>query len=316
MPATCSTDKVEVSKGKNPSADKHSPVPNAAIMLRKPTSVSVIWAPLVSPSSWTILMRHTPIDVKTRQRMNRMAHQVAETHLRVPLETATPRFGKIPSADGIECSEERSDVNTGPAIEHALALSSSEVGDRRRVPDAVVSIYNREKGVTHSPRQLAACTLPGSAPSTLSIPPTHVVPHCQPLDDQIPRIQVVSRRREVNFINRLDVSIKPCSPSLETTRKWSDTTVTHTSSEKGGQLARAATYIRERLLRRSSAFDKFVRRTPKALPDKTMEPDTQQHSLNVVSENAYTCARLSFQWRARCSPNRNLRLCHHSLTGR
>ena len=54
--------------------------------------------------------------------------------------------------------------------------------------------------------------------------------------------------------------------------------------EGGGQLARAAAYIRERSMRRSPAFDKFICRTPKAPPDKTTESDTIRHVPDVASE--------------------------------
>src|SRR6266581_1934620 len=52
----------------------------------------------------------------------------------------------------------------------------------------------------------------------------------------------------------------------------------------GGQLARAAAYIRERSMRRSPAFNKFICRTPKAPPDKTTESDTIRHVPDVASE--------------------------------
>src|SRR6266550_2334995 len=54
--------------------------------------------------------------------------------------------------------------------------------------------------------------------------------------------------------------------------------------EGGGQLARAAAYIRERSTRRSPAFDKFICRTLKAPPDKTTESDTIRHVPDVASE--------------------------------
>src|SRR6266550_42979 len=54
--------------------------------------------------------------------------------------------------------------------------------------------------------------------------------------------------------------------------------------EGGGQLARAAAYIRERSTRRSPAFDNFICQTPKAPPDKMTESDTIQHVPDVASE--------------------------------
>src|SRR6266576_1537295 len=61
-----------------------------------------------------------------------------KTRTRVSSKAANPRFGKIPSANGIERSDDRSKVIIGPAVEQALTLFSSEVGEGRRVPDTVV----------------------------------------------------------------------------------------------------------------------------------------------------------------------------------
>src|SRR6266550_6461627 len=74
------------------------------------------------------------------------------------------------------------------------------------------------------------------------------------------------------------------SPSLETTRKGSHPPSTPAMVEGGGQLARAAAYIRERSMRCSPAFNKFICQTPKAPPDKTTESDTIRHVLDVASE--------------------------------
>src|SRR6266550_7513020 len=143
--------------------------------------------------------------------------------MRVSSKAATPRFGKILSTNGIERSDDCSKVIIGPAVEQALTLFSSEVGEGRRVPDTVVSILNGEK-------------------------------------------------RDVR------------SPSLETTRKGSHPPSTPAMAEGGGQLARAAAYIREHSTRCSPAFDKFICQTPKAPQDKTTESDTIQHVPDVASE--------------------------------
>src|SRR6266576_6318046 len=94
----------------------------------------------------------------------------------LPVTTATPRYGKIPSVDGIECSEETSNANIGPAVDQALTLLSAEVGEGRRVTDTVVSIHNGEKEDEYSHKPSAALTLPASAPVTLSVPPMRVIP--------------------------------------------------------------------------------------------------------------------------------------------
>ena len=89
---------------------------------------------------------------------------------------------------------------------------------------------------------------------------------------------------------RSEVS-KPHSPSLETIRKWSHPSFTITRGEEGGQLARAAAYIRERRTGRASAFDEFPSRNPKVPPDKLLEMApiatvSRRLMLDVVSKEA------------------------------
>ena len=83
--------------------------------------------------------------VSTRRAVSETTHHAVETRTRVSSKAATPWFGKIPSADSIERSDDRSDVIIGPAVEQALNLFSTEVGKGRRVTDTVVSILNGEK---------------------------------------------------------------------------------------------------------------------------------------------------------------------------
>src|SRR6266550_3143988 len=226
------TTRKEVSMEKRrTSAIKHSPVLKAAPTLPKSIPVSCIRVSPASPSkngtlpsSQAIPMRDSLKSsvVSTHRAVSETTHHAVETHTRVSSKAATPRFGKIPSADSIERSDDCSDVIIGPAVEQALTLFSSEVGEGQRVPDTVVSIRNGEK-------------------------------------------------RDVR------------SPSLETARKGSHPPSTPAMVEGGGQLARAAAYIRERSTRRSPAFDKFICRTPKAPPDKTTESDTIRHVPDVVT---------------------------------
>src|SRR6266566_2867832 len=263
--------KTRVDVKKDAKARRHSPMPKAAPTLLKSTPVSSIRArtPASSfPSSRMISTLHTtdvvntrrggkgtacwnpetrtlsrvsrsttlPSSqaiptrdslkssvVSTRRAVSETTHHAVETRTRVSSKAATPRFGKIPSADSIERSDDRSDAIIGPAVEQALTLFSSEVGERQRVPDTIISIHNGEK-------------------------------------------------RDVR------------SPSPKTTRKWSNPSYAPARVDGGGQLARAAAYIRERSTQRSPAFDKFICRTPKAPPDKTTESDTIQHVPDVASE--------------------------------
>src|SRR6266550_1660830 len=215
------------------SAIKHSPVPKAAPTLPKSIPVSCIRVSPASPSKNGTLPSSQAIPtrdslkssvVSTRRAVSETTHHAVETRTRVSSKAVTPRFGKIPSVDSIERSDDRSDAIIGPAVEQALTLFSSEVGERRRVPDTVVSIHNGEK-------------------------------------------------RDV------------CSPSPKTTRKWSNPSYAPARVDGGGQLARAAAYIRERATRRSPAFDEFVCRTPKGPPDRMTESESKrQPTLLAVSK--------------------------------
>src|SRR6266550_3989600 len=168
----------------------------------------------------------------------------------------------------------------GPAVEQALTLFSSEVGEGRRVTDTVVSIHNGEKEDEYSHKPSAALTLPASTPVTLSVPPMRVISQLHRSVDPIPPFKAVSRRRDLNVVNKTSLTKVDHSPNLETARKQSHPPSTPMIVDGGGQLTRAAAYIRERSIRRSPAFDEFVRQNPKAPPDKVMERDRLRHIMN------------------------------------
>ncbi|KAF8667956.1 hypothetical protein AX14_006268 [Amanita brunnescens Koide BX004] len=119
--------KAEISTEKQARVFKCSPLPNAAIMLRKPMPVSAIRALPASPSSQAIPMQNTPDLVKTRQGVSRMAHQMIEIRARVSLAAMKPRLGEILFAESIERSNEYSEMTIGPAVKHALTSSSAKV---------------------------------------------------------------------------------------------------------------------------------------------------------------------------------------------
>jgi hypothetical protein len=123
--------KGEISTEKQVRVIKYSPLPNAAIMLHKPMPISAIWALPASTSSQAILTQNTPDLVKTRQGVSKMAHQVIEIRARVSLATVKPRLGEILFVENVECSNERSEMTIGPAVECALASCSAEVEERR-----------------------------------------------------------------------------------------------------------------------------------------------------------------------------------------
>ncbi|KAF8328768.1 hypothetical protein F5887DRAFT_1186105 [Amanita rubescens] len=249
-----------------------------SVRSRSPTpSVTPLLPMHSSPSSHAFPTQLTPNDVKTRRGVSKTTHQ-AETRMTVSSKTANRPFDKTPSADGIERIDERSNANIGPAVEQALAFFSTEVGERRRVSDAVISIHNGEKEDERSPSHSTAFTPLAPAPTTPSVRPTRAVPLLLPSDDMIPPIEVISGRRNPNVVSKASTMDESYSPG-------SEPLTAHAGVSDGGQPARAASYIRERSIRCSSAFDELVRRTPKVPPDKIMKSEPLRHIPDVVSEN-------------------------------
>jgi len=194
-------------------------------------------------------------------------HQLAETHTRVLLKTATQQFGKLLSADGIECSDDCSIGSIGPAVEQALACLSSEVGEGRWVSNTVISIHNRKKEDDYTPKEYMPHTV---TPSILSVPHISTLspPHSLEGSKWIPPAEVISRQRDPNIVSKTSLASATHSPSLETAQKGSHLPYTSAIADGGGQLARVAAYIRERSTRRSSAFNEFVRGTLRITPDR------------------------------------------------
>src|SRR6266576_3287253 len=250
------------------------------------TSVRARTPPSSSPSSRVISTLRTSHAISTHQVVNKTTHQKYETRSRVSRELASSRFGEKPSVYALERSNEHSKVDIGLAVKlaPALTLLSAEVGEGRRVTDTVVSIHNGEKEDEYSHKPSAALTLPASAPVTLSVPPMRVISQLHRSVDPIPPFEVISRRRDLNDVNKTSSGSATHSPEHKTARKRSHPPFSPSGGEGGGQLARAAAYMRERIAQRSSAFDEFVCRSPKAPPDKVTESDTTRHVPDVASE--------------------------------
>ncbi|KAF8660074.1 hypothetical protein AX14_007491 [Amanita brunnescens Koide BX004] len=255
--------KREVKMEKGNKAIKHAPIAEAALTQPKFTPVSAIRALLPSLSFRAVATQRTPNDVKTRHGANEMARHVVETRTKALMETTTPRCDKTRSANSIERFDGCSIVDVGPAIKLAL-ISSSEIGEK---PRTAVSVQNEVEKNGYAPNSSAAVTLSTSAPISLSGPPTCATTPRQSLIGPKPPVKVISRRGRNILAQRQSC---PLFANL--------------ISERGGQLARAAVYIQERLARRSPAFDKFTHRAPKMPPDKTTELNVQQHMPSVVRE--------------------------------
>ena len=219
--------KEEVSVEERTGAVKRLPLSNAAIMLHKPMPTSsTIRPPPVTVSN----------GVKTCQGVNKMTHQVNEAIMRVSLGTTTPRSGKIPSANSIERSDERSIAIIGPAVEQALAFISSEVGEKQWAPDTIVSNHVGEKGAMCSHGCSAAFKLPVSDPTAPSIPHTCAVAHYQQPDESVPPLEVVSRQHEINVVSKVSELSEGRSPGREAAREQSRPT--KSATEKGSPISR------------------------------------------------------------------------------
>ena len=178
---------VKMEKGKK--AIKHAPVTGAALTLPELTPVSTIRAPLPSLSFQAIPTQHMPNDVKTRHRVNEMAHHVAETRTKALMETATLRFGKTRPASSIERVDERSIIDIGPAVRPAL-ISSSEIGVRLRT---AVSVQNDVEKNRYAPNPSTAITLPVATPAAPSVHHTRAIAHSQRPGESKPPFEMVSR---------------------------------------------------------------------------------------------------------------------------
>ena len=219
-------EKKEISPVRGKSVHQHSPLPNAALMLRKSTPISSLRVhPPASLSkdgaSWSSqvsAMQHTPNAVSTRRVVSDTAHCETKTRSRVSSKAATPRFGKTPPVGVEEHFNKRSNVAKGLAVKRALTPSSSEVGKKRRVVDAAVCEILGKNEDTTSPNPLTALMVHASAavaPALSILPMSAVIPH-QPSNSQKPPIEAILRQCDLNVVNKTLGVYNLHSPSLET----------------------------------------------------------------------------------------------------
>ena len=132
------------------------------------------------------------------------------------------------------------------------------------------------------------------APPALSAILTSAVPPRQPSDDQIPPIEVIPRRQDLNVVCKTSIARVARSPSLEIARKQSVVSTVSSSVEGEGQLARAAAYIHERIKRRSFVPDEFPCRSSKEPPDKplnfaSIEATSRCLKEDIISNKTEAC---------------------------
>src|SRR6266576_1502824 len=155
-------------------------------------------------------------------------------------------------------------------------LLSDEAGEKRRIYDAVVNIQiNKSEDNAPEAISTSALSFSTSLPSFIHPTPTTSAP--PPSDEPSPPVEVVTRRRILNIVNKKSsASELPHSPYLGTARRQSQP-----SRNEGEQLARAVAYIRERISRRSLACNESVRCSPAVPPDKIGDPESDSRRLET-----------------------------------
>jgi len=258
--------------------EKYSPFDKTAPSMIKSVPTSSMPILLARPTLDEVTPR-SPVDSTTdssnvinNSRMTCFGtHREEKTLTRVLLKTDNPWSGETPFAGNRECFNEHFSRSEGLLDERTLvAATSDEMEEERPVLDAVISVRH-ESEESSSPMTPATIVLSTPAPPTLSELPTSAVAPRQPSDDQIPPVKVMPRRYGQRIVSKTMGVYSLHSPSLETARKQSITSIDSSSVEGEGQLARAATYILERRTRRSCAFDEFPRRSSRLPPDKPLE---------------------------------------------
>ncbi|KAF8326283.1 hypothetical protein F5887DRAFT_1197445 [Amanita rubescens] len=307
--------KAKFNPAKRTSAVKHLPAPKTAFSLSKtsPDLISSTRAPPTRPSRDRASL---PFPAVSKQRASsvvntnhvvdtNITHRLPETLSRVSNEFSSPpsgessfspatgeakksvkpKGGPTQSSGICERSAERSAQNQRLVGARVSTLSlSDERREKRRIYDTVVNIQiNRSE--ENIPEDTAASTLPFSTSVPSFIRPAPTASTHPPLDETLSPIEVVTRQRVLNLVNKTSsASELPHSPYTRTARRQSQHALTLSRNE-GGQLARAAAYIREHINRRPLTCDKSVRCSPEVPPDKIAEPESDFRRLNVQVVN-------------------------------
>ena len=135
------------------------------------------------------------------------------------------------------------------------STSATETVAEQRANDVVSK--DKTNVSKHSPED--------STPVPLSAHQTQTMPPCQDQDKASWPVKATPTRSSLR-----DIKIKKSKPLRE---------------DEGLYLSCMATYIRERMDRRSSAGDTFVPRARKDPPDKPLDSDARQYNQGIVSEH-------------------------------
>ena len=154
-------------------------------------------------------------------------------------------------------------IPVSPPVLHRLfdeSTSAVETVAEQRANDIVSK--DKTNVSEHSPED--------SMPIPLSAHQAQTMPPCQDQDKASLPVEVTPTRSSLR-----DIKVKKSKPSRE---------------DEGLYLSRVATYIHERMDRRSSASDTFIPRARKDPPDKPVETDARQIGQDIVSVNTTSVA--------------------------
>lgn len=194
---------------------------------------------------------------------------------------SSPIPGEVPLFVECKGGPSQSSENHESTVQHSTQIHglvgarvqtssfSGEVGEERRVYGSVVSNKINRSEEKPSLEVTAASVLPLSASTASPILPAPITSVRQPSDKSSPPVEVVTRRRVLNVVNKLSLASEPRSPSNTGTARRQFQPIIAPSRNEGGQLASAAAYIREHISQRSLACNESICHTSKGPPDKT-----------------------------------------------
>ncbi|KAF8347517.1 hypothetical protein F5887DRAFT_1072518 [Amanita rubescens] len=294
--ATVSTEKLA-------SSLERVPFTKEASLVSKPSPVSPIPAVPSSPLQDELILSPPRVSkrresrvVNTKQTASKITHRRNETRSKVPESAADMQTGKtlfVLAAKGPQQSERTVEIERNVLLPLKMSQESTtecstsapglvdiqvqssllpiELGEKRRVYDATVVSKQHISEEVSSPDASVASTLSVTAPATSPVHPRQAELVRQTLDESKPSIEVVTRQRHLNVVNKRSTVSEVHSRNSETVQRQSKPDNSPSEVSEGRYLASAAAYVQERKRRRSLDCDETVRRPPKGPSDKMVE---------------------------------------------
>src|SRR6266576_389918 len=308
--------KAEVSLTKGTNSAKRLPAPRMVSLPSKPSPVviSLTRASSFCPSKdkavppFPVVPKRRASSVVSTNHVinNNITNRLLETLSRVSNGSPLLPYGEKPfspvAGEAKQAVEPKGELSRSPKSHERSAERSArfqrlvservpipllldKIGEKRRIYDTVVNIQIN-KSEDNAPEATTTSALPFSTPLPSFIHPTPTASAPPPSDEPSPPVEVVTRRRILNVVNKKSsASELPHSPYLGTARRQSQP-----SRNEGEQLASAVAYIRERISRRSLACNESVRCSPAVPPDKIGDPksDSRRLETRVVNKEKET----------------------------